>query len=198
MDSRPLPTHWPEAGQLGPASQRKVHPNRNLKLQMRESPSRLGNAISQITTLFPPFSFPFLFWMRFKKVHRNQDCFGSKSSRGRGSVVGARKRTKSPLANLSLVLWARAPAHGPAGLPGQPEASEQPALSLAARHLARVTLGPATKTAPGQRASQSSPPTPAPCPGLSLAVLQPKSGWYHRGAGRRGELTQPHSHRWRN
>lgn len=102
MDSRPLPTHWPEAGQLGPASQRKVHPNRNLKLQMRESPSRLGNAISQITTLFPPFSFPFLFWMRFKKVHRNQDCFGSKSSRGRGSVVGARKRTKSPLQTFPL------------------------------------------------------------------------------------------------
>lgn len=180
MDSRPLLTHWPEAGQLGPASQRKVHPNRNSKLQMRESPSRLGNAISQITTLFPPLSFPFLFWMRFKQVHRHQDCFGSKSSRGRGSVVGARECTKSPLQTFPL-------SGGHAPLPMAllvSLGSLRPLSSLPSRWQLDTYEGhtlPVTKAAPGQRASQSpllaAPPTPAPGSGLSLTVLQPKSRW---------------------
>lgn len=89
--------------------------------------------------LFPPFSFLFLFWIRFKQVHRNQDCFGSKLSRGRGSLVGARKCTNYTLKNLSPGLAATLPC---------PRAAQQVSLgsqrppTTKARHLTRVTALP--------------------------------------------------------
>lgn len=55
---------------------------------------------------------------------------------------------------------------GPVGVPEQPEASEQAALSLAARHLTRVTALPVTQAAPGQRGEARAP--------FSLALPPPE------------------------
>ena len=74
------------------------------------------------------FSF-FFFWIRFKQVHRNQGCFGSKLSRGRGSLVGARNCTNYTLKNLSPILWPHTPA------PGQPHGSPWAGRGLRASRL---------------------------------------------------------------
>lgn len=133
---------------------------------------------------FPPFFlfFPppfFFFWIRFKQVHRNRGCFGSKLSRGRGKSGGCQKvhelYPEQPLPRLAATL--PCPRVTPrASLGSQRPPSRLSSLQqLDARtpHLRRVTAS-VLGGAPGREArselSSSLPLPPLLCSGLSLLV----------------------------
>ena len=170
-----------------------------------------NNPLIIFFSFFPFFFSFFFFWIRFKQVHRNQGCFGSKLSRGRGSLVGARNCTNYTLKNLSPILWPHTPAHGqPRGYPwagrglraGCPPPGSLTPLPPPQEGHGFVPQEGHTGSCGSEERGQGSLPAASPHPvyaGLALtaaptAFPSPNSRRHQeKTKGRSSQPTQPHS-----